>query len=219
MALMLRQETEKLRKMLLAQGAAVEESVRMAVLAVQHRDHDLARRVIDRDREIDETEVAVEEEGIQTLALYQPVAIDLRSIVMVLEVNNDLERVADLAVNIADRALALALTEPIEIPFNLVGMSDKVQAMLSRSLDALVHLNADLARQVCASDDEVDELNRMAFDATQESIRRDPNNVAAYISLLSVSRNLERIADHATNIAQDVIFLVEGRIIRHRLPN
>ncbi len=216
MPLMLRKETEKLRKMLLSQGAAVEESVRMAVLAVQRRDPELARQVIDRDREIDEAEVAVEEEGIQILALYQPVAIDLRSIVMVLEVNNDLERVADLAVNIADRALALAAVEPIEIPFDLVAMSDKVQAMLSRSLDALVRLDADLARQVCASDDEIDEFNRVAFDATHASIRRDPDNVVAYISLLSVSRNLERIADHATNIAQDLIFLVEGRIIRHR---
>lgn len=219
MPLMLRQETEKLRKMLLSQGAAAEESVRMAVLAVQHRDVELARQVIDRDREIDEAEVAVEEEGIQILALYQPVAIDLRSIVMVLEVNNDLERVADLAVNIADRALALAAVEPIEIPFDLVGMSDKVQAMLSKSLDALVRLDADFARQVCASDDEIDEFNRLAFDNTQASIRQDPDNVGAYISLLSVSRNLERIADHATNIAQDLIFLVEGRIIRHRLPN
>ena len=218
MSFMLQQETEKLRTKVLSLGAMAEESVRMAVLAVHDRDAQLARRVIERDHEIDETEVAVEEEGIQILALYHPVAIDLRSIIMVLEVNNDLERVADLAVNIADRALALAVVEPIGIPFDLVGMSDKVQAMLRKSLEALVRLDANLARQVCASDDEIDELNRKAFENAQTAIRRDPDDVGTYISILSVSRSLERIADHATNIAQDVVFLVEGEIIRHRSP-
>ena len=218
MSLMLRQETEKLRKMVLSLGAMVEDSVRTAVLAVHNRDAQLARRVIERDHEIDKAEVAAEEEGIEILALYQPVAIDLRAIITVLEVSNDMERVGDLAVNIADRALALAAAEPIGIPFDLVGMSDKVQTMLRKSLDALVRLDSNLARQVCASDDEIDELNRKAFEGAQAAIRRDPDDVGTYISILSVSRSLERIADHATNIAQDVVFLVEGEIIRHRSP-
>jgi phosphate transport system protein len=165
--------------------------------------------------DIDHLEVEVEEECLKTLALHQPVASDLRLIVAALKINSDLERIGDLAVNIARKAVAFASLGPMEIPFDLAGMWEKTQRMLRDSLDALVNLNPAMATSVCARDNEVDQMKRQIRRTAEEMMQRDPAKVPALLTLLAVSRNLERVADHATNIAEDVIYMAEGRIIRH----
>jgi len=215
MTIHLIKEIDKLKKMLLSLSAMVEESVQRAVKALDTRDAALAQRVIDYDVEIDKKEVDVEEECLKILALHQPVAIDLRLIIAILKMNNDLERIADLAVNIAERAAFLATQEQLPLRFNFVQMGEKAQDMLRKSLDALVNLDVNLAREVCAADDGVDAMNREAYLAVQEAIRRHPDRMEALIHLLSISRHIERIADHATNIAEDVIYMCEGQIVRH----
>ena len=215
MAMHLRREIERLKKMVLSMSAVVEENVHRAVVAIEQRDDDLARQVIAADGEIDRTEIDVEEECLKILALHQPVAIDLRLIVAVLKINNDLERIDDLAVNIAERALFLSHQPRVRVPFDFPTMADKVRTMLKSSLDSLVNLDAGLARTVCASDDEVDDINRQMYDQVKQGISEHPEAMESLIHLLSVSRHLERIADHATNIAEDVLYMLEGEIVRH----
>ncbi len=208
-------EIEKLKKKILHLSAMVEESLTLAVKAVTNRDSALARQIIDFDNEIDEMEVDVEEECLKTLALHQPVAIDLRFIIAVLKINNDLERIGDLASNIAERTTDLVQWKNRDVPFDLPAMLTHSITMVKKSTDALISMDPMLAREVCASDDYMDELHRLAFKVVQEEIKNKPEMVDYYIQLLSVSRVLERIADHATNIAEDVIYMVEGQIIRH----
>jgi phosphate transport system protein len=186
------------------------------VNSIDRRDVALAREVIDSDTEIDHTEISVEEECLKILALHQPVAIDLRFVVSCLKINSDLERIGDLAVNIAERSLFLIRSVRVDIPFDFVGMADKAQSMLKGALDALVNFDPDLARKVCAMDDEVDEINRQMYDLVKDAIRREPESLDSLIHLLSVSRHLERIGDHATNIAEDVIYMLTGEIVRHK---
>ena len=209
-------ELEKLKRRLFSLCALVENSVHLAVQAIERRDGSMAARVISGDAAIDETEVDVEEECLKILALHQPVAIDLRFVVAVLKINNDLERIGDLAVNIAERARFLAACEPVHAPFDFRAMAQKSQSMLRRSLDALVGMDAKLARAVCADDDEVDALNREMYGQVQDGIRACPEQVEPLIHLLSVSRHIERIADLATNIAEEVIYMVQGEVVRHR---
>lgn len=205
-----------LKKKLLAVGAMAEESVNRAVRALRERDAVLARSVIDMDTEIDEREVDVEEECQKVLALHQPVAHDLRFIITVLKINTELERIGDAAVNIAERAIFLANEEPIDIPFNFPGMSDKARHMLKCALDALVEQDINLAYQVIALDDEVDAINRQMYLQVEDGIRKSPGRVDSLIHLLGVYRHIERIGDHASNIAEDVIYFIEGKIVRHR---
>jgi phosphate transport system protein len=216
MAKHLQKEIENLKKRLLALGAIVENAVREATSSIEKRDAALANRVIEEDEEIDQTEVEIEEECLKTLALHQPVAIDLRFIVAVLKINSDLERIGDLAVNIAERAVFLAGQSKVNVSLGLVEMAHSTQVMLKKSLDALVNLDAALAHEVCASDDAVDAMNRQMYLKVQEAIVKNPEQIASLIHLLSASRHLERIADHATNIAEDVIYMIEGQIVRHR---
>lgn len=212
----LQREIENLKKDILTLGAMVEHSVREATQAIARRDENLARGVIEKDINLDRMEVEVEESCLKILALHQPVAIDLRFIIAVLKINNDLERVGDLAVNIAERALFLATQSEMNIDFDFTKMAVKTQEMLKKCLDALVNFNAQLAHEVCACDDEIDAMNRQMYLLVQDAISTCPNQVEALIHLLSVSRHLERIADHATNIAEDVIYMIEGEIVRHR---
>ncbi len=211
----LQYEIEKLKRKILSLSAVVEEDVGRAIRALLERDNRLAERVINTDSEIDQTEVDVEEEGLKILALHQPVAIDLRFIVAVLKINNDLERIGDLAVTIAECALALNAHAPLDLVFDLRGMAEKVQWMLHRSLDSLVNLDVDVARTVCSADDEIDSLYSAVYDVVRDQIRLHPENLDALIRFLSVPRCLERIADHATNIGEDVIYMIEGEIVRH----
>jgi phosphate transport system protein len=216
MSVHLRREIENLKKDLLSLCAIVEEQVQTAIRALLERDEALAADVERRDEEIDRREIEVEEECLKTLALYQPVATDLRLIVAVLKINGDLERIGDLAVNIARKAAAFAEEPFMEIPFDIAGMWEKAQAMLRESIDALVNMDAPLAAAVCARDDEVDRMKHELRTSIEEMICHDGQRTRPLLRLLAVTRNLERIADCATNIAEDVIYLVEGKIVRHR---
>lgn len=213
----LQREIERLKKRILALSAVVENHVAQAVRAVRERDAARAREIIEKDSEVDQGEVEVEEECLKILALHQPVAIDLRFIIAVLKLNNDLERIGDLAVNIAERAVFLSRVLPSPVPFELEGMAEKTRLMLKKSLDALVNMDAALASEVCIADDEVDAINRDMYEQVKAAIRKHPDHLDALINTLSVSRHLERIADHATNIAEDVLYMVEGKIVRHHV--
>jgi len=216
MSLHLQRNIDQLKKRLLALGAVTEESVRNAVFAIADRDTALVNTVFASAPVIDHMEVELEEEGLKLLALHQPFAHDLRLIVAVLKINADLERIGDLAVNIAKLAEFLNGREPIEMPFNFRVMATRVQWMLKASLDALVNEDLELARRVLKADDEVDAIHRQAYAAIEERVRQDPDSVNCVLRMLSSSRHLERIADHATNIAEDVIYFLSGDIVRHR---
>ncbi|MCY4523643.1 MAG: phosphate signaling complex protein PhoU, partial [Halobacteriovoraceae bacterium] len=180
---------------------------------------ELAREILNMDDQIDYKEVEIEEECLKILALYQPVAIDLRFLIGVLKMNNDLERIGDLCVNIARRSMFLAKRPPTTPPFDLATMAEKSTLMLHRAIDSLINMNADLARQVCADDQEIDKLNRGMYQKVYEAIKKNPDHVEELIQYLSASRYLERIADYTTNIAEDVIYMVDGSIVRHGLDS
>lgn len=216
MSLHFQRESDSLKRHLLSLCAIVDEQVQLATRALIERDDQLAREVLQRDAEVDQREVAVEEECLKILALHQPVAFDLRFIVSALKINNDLERIGDLAVNIARKAKVLAAEPPVAIPFDLATMSAKTQAMLRDALDAMVNLDTKLASEVCGRDDEINRMKRDARRQVEEMVADDPSRISILLRLLAVSRNLERIADLATNIAEDVIYMVDGRIVRHQ---
>ncbi len=208
-------ELENVKKRILALGAMVEERVQMAVKAIDTNDSDLAERIIKSDYEIDEMEVEIEEECLKVLALHQPVAIDLRFIVAVIKINAELERIGDQAVNIAERVGVTAKREQLDFYFDYAAMGEKAQAMLKMSLDALIHLDYDVAFKVVLLDDEVDKIKEEAYDQIKKAISENPDKIGYLINLFLISRHLERLADHATNIAEQVVYLVEGDIIRH----
>ena len=215
MSIHLQKDLEHLDKELLILSSMVEDATNKAILALVDRRLDLARQVMREDDRINHREVLIEEECLKMLALHQPVAADLRFIVAVLKVNNDLERMGDLAVNIAERAAYLATQEPLQVSLDFPKMAEGVREMVRESLDALSNMNPRLARHVLTMDDEIDEANRGMFDILQELMHRDPSTIERAVHLLSASRHLERIADLATNIAQDVVYMSEGRLIRH----
>jgi phosphate transport system protein len=212
----LQRALERLKKNILSLGTMVEERVRMVIKALETRDGEMAKKVIDADREIDEFEVEVEEQCLKILALHQPVAVDLRFISSVIKINNDLERIGDEAVNIAERVVYLSKRPPVTIPLDYSAMAEKAEAMLKSSIDSLVNLDADLAYKVCLADDEVDSMHKGIYDTVKDAIKSYPERVGYLINLLQISHNLERIADHATNIAEEVIYMIEGVIPRHR---
>ena len=208
-------EIDRLKKRILHLAALVEESLQMAVRAVNDRNLETADRVIDGDPVIDSLEIEVEEECLKILALHQPVAADLRYVVAVLKINNDLERIADLAVNIAERARDQARCAHMAVAFDLTAMVNRAVQMVHKSVDALVAQDTVMAQEVRGEDDIIDDMHRSTFRLIQQLIRENPDKVEYLVCLLSVSRNLERIADHATNIAEDVIYMIEGEIVRH----
>jgi len=208
-------ELEKIKKKILSLGAMVEERVRMATQAIEEFDGEVAKKIILSDHEIDEMEVEVEEECLKIMALHQPVAVDLRFLVAVIKINNDLERIGDQAVNIAQRVKTITKKERFDFVFDYSVMAEKAEAMLKMSLDALVNLDDDLAFKVLILDDEVDAMNKEAYNLIKRAISENPDNVSYLINLLLISRHLERLADHATNIAEEVIYMIEGEIVRH----
>lgn len=212
----LERDLDFLQRDILTLAAAVEEAVYKAIRALQDRDVTLARQVIDGDAPIDNQENQVEEECLKVLALHQPVAVDLRRVAAILKINTDLERMADLAVDIAERALVLAQPPFIPVPAGLQGMTDLTTSMVRQSLDSFVNLDADLARRVWRLDDEVDAYNDEIIGELIQTMQGSPAMVQPGLSMFSAVRHLERIADHATNIAEDVVYLVEGEIVRHR---
>ncbi|MDO3377733.1 phosphate signaling complex protein PhoU [Geoalkalibacter halelectricus] len=219
MTLLMLRELDKVKKGLLELCAMVEDSVAKAIQSVERMDVELAREVIAGDDDIDAREVELDEECFKIIALYQPVAVDLRFLVAVMKFNNDLERIADLAANIAERAVALAeISGVAAAPFDFSEMAHKAQGMLKKSLDALVNLDVDTARRVICMDDEVDALHSNNFQLVKDEIRRRPEHIDALLQYVTVSRHVERIADLSTNIAEEVIYIVEGDIVRHCLP-
>jgi phosphate transport system protein len=211
----LQKELDRLKKRILSLGAMVEERFRMVIKAIETRDADLADEIISRDHEIDESEVEVEEECLKIMALHQPVAVDLRFLTAVIKMNNDLERIGDEAVNIAQRVRSIAKRPKLDIAFDYSEMTERTSSMLKMSLDALVNRDLDLAVRVCILDDEVDDLQNEAYDVIKQAMKDNPKRNAYLINLFLISRHLERIADHATNIAEDVIYMIEGEIVRH----
>jgi phosphate transport system protein len=212
----LERDLDNLQGDLLALAASAEEAIHKAIRALQQRETDVAEQVIAEDNQIDQEENRVEEECLKILALHQPVAVDLRRITAALKINTDLERMADLAEDIAERALHLSRLPPVPIPGKLQRMTDLTTSMVRQSLDAFVNLDARLARRVCRLDDEVDRYNNEIIRELLELMQSSPDMIEPGLSLFSATRHLERIADHATNIAEDVVYLVEGEIIRHR---
>jgi len=212
-------DLEHLKKELLGVGGLVESAIHNATTALVDRRDDLARDVIRGDEEIDRREVAIEEECLKILALHQPVAFDLRFIIAVLKVNNDLERMGDLAVNIAERALYLTSHDPLPRPAAIDRMVDGVRSMVRMALNALVEQDIARAKKVLRADDDVDDANRQMFVEMLECMHSDPAKIDRATQVLSASRNLERIADQATNVAEDVLFMVNGEISRHKTPS
>ena len=208
-------ELGKIKKQILSLGAMVEERVRMALNAVEANDAELADRIIKTDYEIDEMEVEIEEECLKVLALHQPVAVDLRFLIAVIKINNDLERIGDQTVNIAERVGVIAKRDLSDFFFDYSAMGEKAQNMLKMSLDGLVNMDYDLAFNVLLMDDEVDKIQKEAYDRIKQAMSEHPDKIGNLINLLLISRHIERLADHATNIAEEVIYLIEGEIVRH----
>lgn len=208
-------DLDNLQRHLMALAASVEEAIFKGIRALQERDCALAREVVAGDAAIDQEENYVENECLKMLALHQPVAIDLRRIIAALKINTDLERMADLAENIAERALILAQLPRIAVPEKLQRMTDLITSMVHQSLDAFVMLDAEQARRVIRLDEEVDHYNSEIIDELVRAMQQSAEQIPALLAFFSAVRQLERIADHATNIAEDVVYLIEGEIIRH----
>ncbi len=209
-------EIDRLKRKILSLGAVVEQSLQQAVKSLRDRDTLLAMRVMKGDRVIDEREVEIEEDCQKILALHQPVAADLRFIIAVLKINSELERIGDATVNVCERAVYIQQYPRVDVQFDFETMTERVQRMVRDSLDALVNMDSALAYDVIKSDDGVDELNREMYILVQDGIRRNPDQMEALIHHLGVARHLERIGDHASNIAEDAIYMVAGDIVRHR---
>jgi len=209
-------ELKDLKNRILRMGGTVEDLIVRAIEALRNRERSLAAEALRIEEEIDAEEVQIEEDCLKLIALYQPVAGDLRFIAAVLKINSELERMGDLAVHIAERARDLAGDGEWNVPTDLHRMSTCVQHMVRTSLESLVNHDSELAMQVMRADDAVDEHHSRMFELVSEELQKNPQDVGRLLQLLSVSRHLERIADSATNIAEDVYYLVEGEIIRHR---
>jgi phosphate transport system protein len=209
-------QIENLKERILRLGTLVEEAISKSITALINRDTSLAQRVIANDSEIDAMEVEVEEECLKMLALYQPVAADLRFVVAALKINNDLERMGDLARNIAKRVTQLEGGDPYDLPPEIRTMATQAQEMVRQCLDAVVKRDPTLARQVREEDDIVDEARQRIQRRVLQGIKDQPENVENLLRINSVSKHIERIADMATNIAEDVVYMVEGDIVRHR---
>jgi phosphate transport system protein len=210
-------ELDALKQTLLAMGGLVEDQIRRAMRALLERDDVIAQEVIDRDRQVNTYDVEVDEQCVNLLALHQPAASDLRFITTAMKIVTDLERIGDQAVNIAQRALELNREPQLKPYIDLPRMADRAQRMVKESLDAFVAGDTALARQVCAADAEVDALKEQIFRELLTFMMEDPRTVSRAIRVILISRFMERVADHATNIAEMVIYLVEGKMVRHTL--
>jgi phosphate transport system protein len=211
----LQKDIEKLKNKIITMGGEVEDRVYKATLSIINRDDRLALDVINSDYHIDQMEVEIEDNCLKTLALYQPVAKDLRYIIAILKINNDLERVGDLAVNIAERSRFIVNHSEYKLFYDIETMAIKVEKMLTGSIDSLVQMNAKLAHKIRAEDDEVDEYTRQMYERATEILAEHPDHINFVLQAVTAGRHLERIADHATNIAEDVIYLVDAEIVRH----
>lgn len=212
----LARDLEKLTRNVLLMGANVEEMIHAAMASLIDRKEDAANSLPNRDDVVDRMDVEIEQDCLKILALHQPVAHDLRYVTTCMKVTMDLERMADQALNIAQIAKFIARRPAIDLSsINFAGMVDRVKIMVKKSLDSLVNWDPNLAREVCASDDAVDKVHEQMYTFVKKVMKDSPESIDVALDTLSASRNLERIADLATNIAEDVVYLVEGQIIRH----
>jgi phosphate transport system protein len=211
------EELDHLKQTLLAMGALVEDQIRRAMRALIERDDVLARLVIERDREVNAYDLEVDEKCVELLALHQPAAGDLRFITTAMKIVTDLERIGDQAVNIAQRAAELSLEPQLKPYIDLPRMADAAQRMVKESLDAFVARDTALARRVCSEDAPVDALNHQIFRELLTFMMEDPKTIPRAIRLILIARFLERVADHATNIAEMVIYMVDSKMVRHTL--
>ena len=208
-------ELEQLKTRLLEMGGLAEEQVRLAVKALVDRDRDLVERVLHGDEPLNALHIEIDGRCFTLLALYQPMAVDLRAIVSAVKINTDLERVGDLAVNIAEAVRRYAVHPPVKKLIDIPRMATIAQAMLRDALDAFVRRDTDLAQHVLNEDDTLDSLKTQIFRELLTYMLQDPGTIEAALDLILISRHLERIGDHATNIAEDVIFMVSARDVRH----
>ncbi|MFA6220874.1 MAG: phosphate signaling complex protein PhoU [Desulfomonilaceae bacterium] len=211
----LQRKNEMLKNKLISLATTVEESVKLAVKSIRDRDARLATGIIDGDREIDKVEIEIEEDCLEILALHQPVAMDLRFIAGVFKIINQLERIGDLAVNIAETAVLLASEPSLQIPLDYYFMAERTENMLKKALDAFVNMDDALAAEVLTDDDEVDMMKHKLHRNFEERLAAELDRRHALTHLFLVSRHLERISDHSTNIAEDVIYMATGEIVRH----
>ncbi|MEK6815490.1 MAG: phosphate signaling complex protein PhoU [Nitrospirota bacterium] len=212
------EELKALKGRILALGGLVEEQVQRSIKALVERDQDLARTTIEEDHRVNRMEVEVDEECVRLIALRQPAAGDLRFLTTAMKIVTDLERMGDLAVDTCERALELNEEPPLKPYIDIPRMADAAQRMLKESLDAFVNRDAALARKVCRDDDFVDDLNKQVFRELVSFMIEDPHTITRAIRISFISKYLERVADHATNIAEMVVYMVEGKIIRHMVP-
>jgi phosphate transport system protein len=211
----LEEEIVNLKKLLLEMAVSVEEMITKSVKALKERNMILAEEVIRSDDKVNKMEVEIDNLGIKILALYQPEAEDLRTVTMIMKVNNDLERIGDHAVNIAERAIYLADKPPVKPLIDIPRMAERAMEMLGQSLDAFVNKNSELAIEVCKKDDEVDFLENQITRELLTYMIADPSIIDRAIYLILVSRDLERVADLATNIAEDAFYIASGKILKH----
>ncbi|HUP05255.1 MAG TPA: phosphate signaling complex protein PhoU [Bryobacteraceae bacterium] len=209
------EELEDLQKRLLEMGGVVEFSIRRSVVALVDRDEAAAQDVLRSEARINQMEVEIDDFAVRLLALHQPMARDLRFLTAAIKINSDLERMGDLAVNIVERALSLIRQPAVKPLIDIPQMAKLVDSMVRNCLDAFVKRDGQLARGVLLSDDAVDDLRDAIYEELVGFMRRDPSTISRALDLIFVARNLERIADHATNIAEDVLFLAQGIDVRH----
>lgn len=208
-------QLEKLKERILSMGGFVEDAIRKSIKALVERDREIAIQVIDGDAIVNTYDVEIEEECIRFMALWQPKGSNLRLITTAIKIITDLERMGDLAVDICERAIELNDEPPLKPYIDIPRMAEAAQKMLKDSLDAFVRKDADLAMNVCEADDFVDNLNQQIFNELLIYMLQDPKTISRAVRLTYVTKYLERVADHATNIAEMVVFLVKGKVIRH----
>jgi len=215
MSLHLERSLNNLTKNLIILSSISEENVKLSIKSLYQRNIDTALKVIENDKKIDAKEIDIEEECLKIIALYQPVAIDLRRLIVILKINNDLERIGDLAKNISRHVIKIIEKKEKTLNIDIEKISNKVLFMLKLSINSLVKTDGKFATIVLDTDNEVDEMNRDITISLIQSLRNDPENTDLYIQHIHIIRHLERIADHATNIAEDIIYLINGKIVRH----
>jgi phosphate transport system protein len=209
------EELKHLKQHLLQMADTAQEMIGLAVKALAERKESLAQEVFKLEESVNHMEIEIEDQVLRLLALRQPAGGDLRLLTAILKINNDLERVADQAVNISELAIDLLKTPPLKPLIDIPHMANLAQKMIKNSLDAFVNQNPELAKQVCRDDDEVDRINDQVFRELLTYMMEDPKSITRAVDLILVSRNIERVADHATNISEDVIFIVQGKNIKH----
>jgi phosphate transport system protein len=209
------QGLEDLKQRLLIMGGMVEQAVDRAIHAYVTRDVDISHKVLEDEKTINASEREIDEQAVDLLAMQQPMAVDLRFLFSVIKINADLERVGDQAVNIAERVIDMSKFPLVDLPVDIAHMASIAAGMVHQSLQAFIEENAELAQQVLERDDVVDQINREVFESLTRVMQTNPSLTRQALDSLIVARNLERVADHATNIAEDVIFWVRGADVRH----